>query len=318
MAGIFGLLVSSGQIQLWHVYLLAFFQGVVNAIDQLVRQAFAVELVTKADRGNAIALNSIMFNLSRIIGPALAGILIGPFGIATVLWINAGSFLAVIIGLFRMDSARFPIPTKQHGTALAELREGLTYAVRTPEVLLVLLLVGAIGTFGYNFSVILSLIGGFVLKTDAASYGGLGAALGAGSLAAARTTAYFRSVTTRRLLLAAGVFSLLLGTVALTTNYLLAAGLLFTLGYAGILFTTSASTLLQLHVPDELRGRVTSLYLLLFMGSTPIGGLLVGASAHAWGVPVALLLCAGLCLLGVGGSLLYQQHSGEKLRELRT
>jgi MFS family permease len=317
LAGIFGLLVSSGQIQLWHIYLLAMLQGLVNAIDQPVRQAFAVELVDKTVRSNAIALNSIMFNLSRIIGPALAGILIGPFGIATVLWINALSFLAVIVGLLRMDATRFPVQSKHTAAALTELREGLAYATRTPEVLLVLLLVGAIGTFGYNFSVTLPLIGGFVLKTDAASYGGLGAALGIGSLAAALTTAYLGNVSMRRLLIAAGIFSLLLGVVALTTNYFLSAAILMALGYAGILFTTTASTLLQLRVPDALRGRVTSLYLLLFMGSTPIGGLLVGTSAHAWGVPTALVLCAVLCLLGVGGAMLYQQRSGATPQKLQ-
>lgn len=317
VAGIFGLLVSSGQIQLWQIYLLALIQGIINAIDQPVRQAFAVELVAKTDRSNAIALNSIMFNLSRIIGPALAGFMIGPFGIATVLWINALSFLAVIYGLLRMDATRFPVPAKHDSAALAELREGLNYAIRTPEVLLLLLLVAAIGTFGYNFSVTLPLIGGFVLKTDAASYGGLGAALGLGSLAGALTTAYFGSVSFRRLLLAAGIFSFLLGAVALTTNYLIATAILLALGYAGIIFTTTASTLIQLQVPDALRGRVTSLYLLLFMGSTPIGGLLVGASANAWGVPIALLLCAVLCLVGVGGALLYQQRSGATPQELR-
>jgi MFS family permease len=118
------------------------------------------------------------------------------------------------------------------------------------------------------------------------------------------------------LLIAAGIFSLLLGIVALTTNYFLAAVILMALGYAGIIFTTTASTLLQLRVPDALRGRVTSLYLLLFMGSTPIGGLLVGTSAHAWGVPTALVLCAVLCLLGVGGAMLYQQRSGARLQKL--
>lgn len=315
LVGIFALLVSSGQIQIWHIYLLALLQGIVNAIDQPVRQAFAIELVSKTDRSNAIALNSIMFNLSRIIGPALAGILIAPFGIATVLWINAISFLAVIFGLLRMDANRFPVPAKHTGAALAELREGLTYAIRTPDVLLVLLLVAAIGTFGYNFSVTLPLIGGFVLKTDAASYGILGAALGLGSLAGALTTAYFNMGSLRRLLIAAGAFSLLLGAVALTSNYLIAIVILLVLGFAGILFTTTASTLLQMRVPDELRGRVTSLYLLLFMGSTPIGGLLVGASANAWGVPLALVLCAALCLLGVGGAMLYQQRTGALLSE---
>jgi MFS family permease len=310
-AVIFGALVATGAIQLWHVYVLAFLQGLVSAIDQPVRQAFAIELVSREERGNAVALNSIMFNISRIIGPALAGLLIAPFGIAAVLWFNAASFLAVIAGLLWMDATRFPAPARRsNNTALAELRAGLEYVWRTPDIFLVLLLVAAIGTFGYNFSVTLPLIGGFVLHTDAAGYGLLGAFLGLGSLTSAIFTAYTTSVTLRRLLAGAAAFSVLLGTVALTTSYVVAVGLLFALGFAGILFTTTASTLVQLRVPDELRGRVTSLYMLLFMGSTPIGGLLVGSTAAAFSVPVALLVCAALCLAGVAAGYIYRRRSG--------
>lgn len=310
LAAIFATLVGLNLIQLWHVYLLALLQGLVNAIDQPVRQAFAVQLVDREERVNAIALNSIMFNLARIIGPALAGILIGLLGIAAVLGLNAASFLAVIAGLLLMDATRFaPPPRRTDVAALTELREGFSYVRRTPEVFLVLLLVAAIGTFGYNFSVTLPLIGGFLLHTSAEGYGLLGAALGAGSLLAALVTAFSKAVSQRRMLLASAAFSLLLGAVALTSDYTMAAGLLLALGFVGILFTTTANTLIQLHTPDELRGRVTSLYLLLFMGSTPIGGLLVGTTAHAWGVPIALLICAALCLLGVGAALIQRQRS---------
>ena len=144
---------------------------------------------------------------------------------------------------------------------------------------------------------------------DAAGFGGLSAFLGFGSLVGALGTAYTRQVTLRRLMLGSLVFSLLLGAVAVSTNFALSGALLIALGFAGILFSTSANTLLQLRVPDALRGRVLSLYMLLFAGSTPIGGLLVGSLSNVIGVSETLLLCAVLCLLGLGGALLYYRRT---------
>jgi MFS family permease len=300
LAAIFGGLVLSGTITLWQIYGLALAMGVVNAIDQPVRQAFAVQLVSAAERSNAIALNSVLFNTARIIGPALAGVLIGPAGVGAVLLCNALSYLAAIGALLLMDGHKRAQSPQQTQTAGEGLRAGLRYIRGTPEVLLVLGLVAVIGTFGYNFSVTLPLIGGFILNTSPEAYGVLGAALGVGSLVAALRAAYVRTITLRRLVLAATAFGLLLGAVALTQQFVVAALVLLALGFAGVSFTTAASTLIQLRVPDALRGRVTSVYLLLFVGSTPLGGLLVGSAAQAFGVPAALLLCATLCLLGVG------------------
>ncbi|WP_161569252.1 MFS transporter [Candidatus Oscillochloris fontis] len=309
LAIIFGSLVALDLIQLWQVYLLALLQGFVNALDAPVRQAFAIELVGKEDRPNAVALNSIVFNGSRIIGPAMAGILIGPLGIATMLYMNAASFMAMLIGLLLMDTRLIKNEQRPPQPVLRQLREGLAYTWRTPEVLLVMILMAAIGTFGYNFSVTMPLIGGFVLHTDAVSYGMLGAFLGLGSLAAALANAYMRTFTPLRMIISAAAFSLLLGALALTTWLPLAFGLLFALGFAGISFTTAANTSIQLRVPDQLRGRVSSLYFTLFAGSTPIGGLLIGGAANVIGVPNTLLMCATLCLLGVGIGTLYQRHT---------
>jgi MFS family permease len=309
-AAIFGLLVGTGLIQLWQVYLLALTQGLITAVDQPVRQAFAVTLVEGEDRANAIALNSMMFNSSRIFGPALAGLLIGLLGIAAVLYLNAASFLAVLAGLLWMDRALLhEAPRRPGGAMLAQVREGLRYIGRTPEILLVMILMAGIGTFGYNFSVSLPLIGGFILHTSAEQYGLLGTFLGVGSLLGAFVTAFAKRINALRLLLSAVAFSLLLGSVALVSSYLVSAAVLLTLGLAGVLFTTTASTLIQLRVPDELRGRVTSVYQLLFMGSTPIGGLLIGVLAHAFGVAVALLVCAGLCLASVVGAYVYWRRT---------
>lgn len=307
-AAIFGILVGSGAIQLWHVYLLAVTQGVINAIDTPARQAFSVELVGREDVVNAVGLNSMLFNGARIVGPAAAGLMIAGFGIAPMLYLNAASFLAVITGLLLMNPVEmFAVGKPAGGSVTERLREGLSYSRRTPEVLLVLIVVGVIGTFGFNFTVMLPLIAGFVLRTDAAGFGGLTAFLGVGSLAAAIATAYARRVTTQRLLLASAGFGLLLSAVALSSSFALTAALLVGLGFAGITFATTANSLLQLKVPDALRGRVMSLYFLLFAGSTPIGALLIGAASDSFGVPAALLLCAALCMLGVGGAVLYRR-----------
>lgn len=311
-ATIFGVLVGTGLIQLWHVYILAAFQGMVNAFDNPARQAFVPELSGREHLVNAIALNSMLFNSARIVGPAIGGLLIAQFGIASALYLNAVSFLAVIAGLLMMDQTQFFAPQAQRRGAAPirqQVGEGLGYVWRTAPVLQIMLVVAAIGTFGYNFSVVLPLLAGFVLHTDAAGFGSLSAFLGVGSLLAAITTAYARQVTVRRLLVGSGMFSLILALVAFSTNFALSAALLVALGFAGITFATTANTLLQLTVPDELRGRVMSIYILLFAGSTPIGGFLIGSLSDTIGVSWTLLVCAGLCLAGVIGATLYHRRT---------
>ncbi len=307
-AVIFGTLVATGTIQLWHIYILAVFSGIINAIDNPVRQAFVVELVGPDHLVNAVSLNSMLFNGARIVGPALAGIVIAQAGIAPVLFLNAISFIAVLAGLLKLDPAAFfAVPARAHGPVKQRLQEGLSYSWHTPEVLTIMIVVASIGTFGYNFSVLLPLLGGFVLRTDAAQFGMLSAFLGAGSLMAALTTAYAGKATMPRLFAGAMGFSVLLAALALSTNFALSGALLVALGFAGIIFATSANTLLQLQVPGNLRGRVMSLYVLLFAGTTPIGGFFIGALSNRVGVSLTVLACAGLCLAGVTGALLYHR-----------
>jgi MFS family permease len=314
-AAVFAALVGAGAIQLWHVYVLATIQGIITAIDNPVRQSFVVELVGREHLINAVALNSMLFNGSRIVGPAVAGIMIASAsstlsGISLVLAVNAISFVAVLVGLLMMKPSEFSnVPPVVAGKIGQRLIEGLVYVWHTPSVLLVMIVVAAIGTFGYNFSVVLPLLSGFVLHTDAAGFGALSAFLGFGSVVGAIVTAYMRQVTVGRLMLGSTCFAVLLGAVAISTNYALSGTLLIALGFAGILFSTSANTLLQLNVPDVLRGRVMSLYMLLFAGSTPIGGLLIGTLSNIIGVSETLLVCAALCLLGVGGALVYRRRT---------
>ncbi|MEI6180033.1 MAG: MFS transporter, partial [Chloroflexales bacterium] len=252
----------------------------------------------------------LLFNSARVIGPGVAGVLIAQVGLAPAFGLNAVSFLAVIGGLLLMRPREFQaMPPPGRGSLLTGIREGLAYTWRTPNVMLIMIVMAFVGTFGYNFTVVLPLLAGFVLHTDAMGFGMLSAALGIGSLLGALTIAYTGQVSVRRLLLGAAAFSVLLGLTAVVPVFGVALVLLTALGFAGIMFTTSANTLLQLAVPDALRGRVLSLYWMLFAGSTPVGALLIGTLSKALGVPETLGLCAALSLLGVGLGAAYGRRT---------
>ncbi|HZH77529.1 MAG TPA: MFS transporter [Archangium sp.] len=309
-AAVFGLLVGSGWIRLWHVYVLAAVQGTVQAVDTPARQAFTSDLVGREDVVSAVSLNSMLFNAARIVGPSVAGVLIGGVGIPAILYANAASYLAVLWVLFTLDAQALPGTRTATGRSLwQDLPEGLRYVLATPEVWSVLALVAVLGTFGYNWNVALPLLSKYELGLDARGLGALWTSLGVGSLVGAASTAFAAQVTPRRMVLAAAGFSALLAALALSDLFEMSVGLLVLLGFAGIVFTTSANSLLQLTVPERLRGRVMSLYFLLFVGSTPLGGLVLGGASGALGVKGALLLCSALCLLGVGSAELYRRRA---------
>jgi MFS family permease len=308
-AAIFGTLVATGLIQLWHVYLLAMGQGLITAIDNPLRQSFVYDMVGREDLVNAVGLNSMSFQGARIFGPALAGVVIQLIGIAPSLILNAVSFIPVIGALLLMDSKTL-VSARAHqgGSIVSNLAEGLSYASRTPAILSVLIVAAFIGTFGFNFSVITPLVANNLVKTDASGFGLLSAAMGVGALVAALGTAYARRITMRRLIISGGVFSVFLGALALSTSFWVSMVLLILTGMAGITCATAANSLLQLNTPEELRGRVLSINILLTQGSTPIGGFLIGSLGQAMGVATALVVCAGLCLVGVGLALMYRRR----------
>ncbi len=317
-AFIFGGLVAAGAIQLWHIYILAIIQGLINAIDNPTRQAFVVEMVGREDVLNAVALNSTAFNTARILGPSLAGLIIDQIDIAPTLILNAVSFIPVLIALARMDSREFHLGTAVlHGTAADRVKEGVSYAWHHPTILSILIVVAFVGTFGYNFTLVLPLLAEFVLHTSAAGFGSLGSFVGVGSVISAVMTAYMGQVTMRRLLTGAGAFSIILGGLALSKVFLLSGVLLMLLGFAGIMFATAANTLLQLNSPDALRGRIMSVYILLFVGSTPIGGFFIGALSDWIGVQATLMICAGLSMLGVILAVMYyRRHRNDQVPDV--
>jgi MFS family permease len=307
------LLTWTGQIQLWQIYALALVLGTANAIGNPTRQAFVRDLVGPDDLPNAVALNSAQFNLSRIIGPALAGVLITLIGVAGCFALNALSFLGVIGALLRLRPAHSGAPAPARGSVLGQIGEGLRYALTTPDTALIVLLMGVIGTFGYNFNVVLPLIARYVLDATPLEFGALTTALGVGSLIAALGLAYAGRATRRTLLIGAGGFSVLLALVALSRWWSLTVALLVALGACSIVFTTTANTRLQLVAPPQLRGRILSIYMLLFAGTTPIGSLIVGTLAERVGVQAAVLIAAVVCGFGVAAGLLFLRRNAASL-----
>ncbi|MEO8541353.1 MAG: MFS transporter [bacterium] len=307
-----GLLVVTDTVQLWHVYALALMLGTINAFDGPVRQSFGVDLVGREQLVNAVALNSSLFNMARITGPAIAGIAIATVGMSTAFLVNAASFVAVLGAYAIMRPADFHTvpPKKATGNVLSQVREGLVYSWKTPQVLFLFILLAFLGTFGFNFTVLIPLVAEFVLKVGPTQFGLLISAMGLGSLIAALAIAATGRLSHRNLLFVGAAFVGLFVAVSVSGSYYLTAALLFVLGIVSVLFSTTVNTTLQITVPDELRGRVMSIFFLLFAGSTPIGAYLTGVMAEQFGVTKALLVMASLCGLGVGVAATYWHLSG--------
>ena len=310
---ILAVLVLTNNIELWHVYVLALMLGFSNAFDMPARQSFAIEMVGRKDLVNAVALNSGMFNGARLIGPAIGGFIIAGLGVEAVFLLNAASFVPVMITLsmIRVKDLHKMERTVERGNPFSELREGIGYAFHTPATLLVIIFVTLIGTFGYNFTVMLPLIARYVLHEGSVALGFLTASVGFGAFVAALTLAGRKAATRYQLFLGAFAFAIFLAGVALSQNLFLSMVLLAGLGAAGATFGTTANTLIQIATPDRLRGRVVGLYMLLFAGSTPIGGLLTGFMAEQIGVQGAIGVLAAMCAVGVVlGTAYYVTHKG--------
>jgi MFS family permease len=296
------LLTVTGVVQVWQVMILAALLGITNSIDMPTRQAFAVEMVGRDDVTNAVGLNSAMFNASRILGPAVAGLLIGAFDISIAFLINGISYIAVIVAYLMMRTSELrPMPAIVRPTTVRgvfeSLAEGGRYVRHTPMVLLAVTVVGLVATFGMNFQVLMPPYADNILHVGASGYGFLMAASGLGSTVAALYIAFQRKVSPLPIVL--GAIALGLGSivVALSTSFALSLLAMVIVGAGGIGMAVTANTTIQLSVPDHLRGRVMSLYTTVFAGSVPAGGLLMGWIASSWGVPLSLMVGAILSLI---------------------
>ena len=295
LAFVLAVLTATNTVQVWHIFVLALLLGFTNAIDMPTRQAFSVEMVGREDVTNAVALNSAIFNAARIVGPAVAGLSIAAFGTSLAFFLNGASFLAVIAGLSLMRDEELtsppaiPRPTTVEAV-FQNLGEGLRYVRETPIVLLAVAVVALVATFGMNFNVLTPAMSKDVLNAGADGYGFLMAASGVGSLLAAIGLAVLGRP--RPGIIVGG--GLLLGVLeiafAISRSFPLSLLCMFGIGAGGIAMAATANTTIQLSVPDHLRGRVLSVYTTLFAGSTPIGGVAMGAIAASAGTPTALII----------------------------
>jgi MFS family permease len=297
-------LTVTNVVQIWHIMLLALALGFVNALDMPVRQSFAAELVPRDDLMNAITLNSASFNLARIIGPAVAGVTLALYGPAFNFAINAVSYLGVLIALRRMDPAAMqPIARPaQHPSYRSSLGEGIRYALRTPTVLWPLVLLAGVGTFGMNFQTLLPLFAKYTLHLGADGFGALFAAMGVGSLIGSLSLAFIGSRRPLVWMILGGAISFVVfeSLLGLSREPISAFPLIMFVGLSSMLMVNTINVTVQRSVPDALRGRVMALYVTVFAGSTPIGGLFAGTVAQAWGPPAGFLVGAGVTTLFIG------------------
>jgi MFS family permease len=301
LALILGLLTVTGLVQLWHVYLLAFLLGSVSAFDAPARQTFVSELVGEAQLSNAVALNSASFNAGRMIGPAVAGVLIAMVGTGPMFLINAASFAAVLGSLTLLHLDELHVATKAP-RARGSLVEGFRYVWRRGDLKTILLMIFFIGTFGLNFPIYISTMSVTVFHAGAGEYGLLTSAMAMGSVTGALLAAGRAKSDIALIVGAAAVFGLGCTLAAIMPNYWLFGLVLYLVGVSAQTFTTSSNALVQLSTTPAMRGRVMAILLAIFAGGTPIGAPIVGWVADQIGPRWALSVgaSAGLAAALVG------------------
>lgn len=322
LTAMLAVVVVMGSVQLWQIYATALGLGVVGAISNPARQAFVVDVVGKEDLVNAVALNAALFNASRVVGPAIAGVLLAQVGAALCFVVNAVAYLPVVVGLALLHARGNP---EQDGGGISpwrRLHEGLTYVRRTPEILRPIIIVGVISTFGMNFSVWMPLLA-VQLGTGAEGFGWLMSALGIGSLIGALGVAFFgRWLAGRGLLLAPivfGLFEIGLAWLAGVRGPLVLVLPVATL--AGLAMSTILSlsnTTIQRLVPNALRGRVSSIYMTVFMGSVPLGALIAGATSSLFGTTGSIAFGGSVVLAAALAAAVLGTARSRRFRQSRT
>jgi MFS family permease len=311
-------LVWSGYIRYWHVAVMAVVYGLGRALDIPTRQAYVTDLVGRSDLPNAVALNSVIMNGARIVGPAVAGLLIAAFGVALAFFLNGVSFIAVLVALLAIRTEGQPDPAGRLG-----IREGVlgavAYAAKTPPVAFTLGLMVVVSLLILNFNVVVPLVARTVLNQDAHGFGLLMSALGAGAVAGGFGVALLRTGTPTLSFLVGAAVMLCAGFMALAVvgRFAVAFAVLALLGCSQILFTTGCNTMLQLAAPNDLRGRVMGLYTVTFAGMTPFGSLIVGMIAEHQGVRTACAAGGAIGLLGVAVLVAVAHRAGIVWRPAR-
>ena len=300
---VLGLLAVTGVAEVWHVYVLAFLLGSASAFDAPARQSFVSEIVDPADLTNAVGLNSASFNAARLVGPGVAGLLIAALGggaVATgwVILFNAVSYAAPVWSLRHLDTSRLDTP-EPVSRGRGAVREGVTYVRARPDLMLVLAVVFFSGTFGLNFQITSALMATEVYDKGAGEFGLLGSFLAVGSLTGALMAARREGVRHRLVVGAALAFGVSVTAAGLMPTYLTFALLAPVTGFLALTLITSANAYVQLNTEAGVRGRVMALYLMIFMGGTPIGSPIIGWIGEAFGARWTLLGGGLLTILGV-------------------
>ena len=298
LAGILAWLTLSGRVHVWHIFLLAGLLGVVNAFDIPGRQAFLIDMVGKEDLMNAIALNSSMFNGARVIGPAVAGILVARIGEGWCFAANAISYIAVIIGLLLMKVRS--VPRSSSHSPIEDIIEGFRWVNRTKIIRSLLFLIGLVSLVGMPYTVLMPVFADKILHGGARGLGILMGATGVGALFGALTLAAKTGIKGlgRWVTITCATLGISLFLFSFSTSFWLSAALLLPCGYSMMLQMACSNTLIQTLVPDHLRGRVMSLYSMMFMGMAPFGAFFGGALAHRVGAPMTVAVGGIACVLG--------------------
>jgi MFS family permease len=303
LAFILAELTLTGKVQVWHVFVLASLMGIVNAFDIPARQSFLVDMVGKEDLMNAIALNSSMFNGARIIGPAVAGVLVASIGEGWCFFVNGVSYIAVITGLLlmKLPPRTYHRPT---GSPLEHIIEGFRFVRHTAPIRAILLLLGLISLVAMPYTVLMPVFADRILHGGARGLGILMGATGVGALLAALTLATRRGVygLGRWVAFSCAGFGVSLVLFSFSRNFWLSTALLLPVGFCMMLETSSSNTLIQAMVPDHLRGRVMAVYSMMFMGMAPFGALLGGALADRIGAALTVAMGGIAC---IGGAILF-------------
>jgi MFS family permease len=317
LAAVLAVTTLLGETTLGLVYLMAALLGLVTVVDSPARQAFVTDLVPPDDYVNAQGLNSTIHNVGRLVGPAVAGLLIAGGGAGTAFAVNAVSFVAVLAGLARIDRSALH-QAERLPPGKGQAREGLRYAWRHRELRATLVLVAVVGLFGQNFRVVLPITASEVLGGNAATYGYLTAALGLGAVVGAIGAASRHTVTGRGFLLWTVAFGLVNLATALVGGLFVALGALVAVGITNILFNTLARTLLQLRSEPAMQGRVMALHGMLFLGTTPFGGPLLGWVCAAFGSEWAWVVAGVSGLLAAAAVARPLWHPPAEPRDLPT
>jgi MFS family permease len=293
-----GILVMSGNIQLWHVFACAAVLGISGAIDAPIRQSFTSEIVGHSDLANAVSLNSANFNAGRLVGPAISGFLIAHYGTGPSFIINAASYIAVNIALLSMRESEFFY--REAKKTLGTIREGFAYVKARPDLYVVMIAVFFAATFGLNFQIFNALMARGEFNKGAASFGLLGTFIAVGSLSGALISARLEKQRNTMFVIRMGtVFSIAVMALSIMPTYTLYAIWLPFCGFSALTMLITANSLMQMHSDPAIRGRITGIYLLIFMGGTPFGSLAIGYLVEAIGVRESVAVCGGISLIGM-------------------